>query len=176
MVTFAAPESSLTLLDLDLFHERAAHHVFDGASPYEADCRAAAEQDRRDADDLYLGVIAQWRDDLPMEPPTDAALLLRHTTGFLASPWALQALQAGWDALGLFAVFAGEWSGVAHRYDCWGLVPGRAFSRFPLKLEAVERDGAMMENTDTGSHLWQQRWVSGVDESVIWWEHPGLQG
>lgn len=163
------------MLDLSLFHERAAQHVFDGASPAEADHRAAAEQSKRDADELYLGVIAQWRDSLPLNPPAYAIPLLRQTTGFMNSPWALQALQVGWDGLSLFGVFAGEWSGVAQRYDCWGLIPGRALSRFPLKLTALERDGAMLVNTETESHLWQPRHAKGAMQAAIWWEHPGLE-
>jgi hypothetical protein len=162
------------LLDFTLFHERAAHHVFDGASPAEADHRAALEQDKQDADDFYQGILAQWRDALPLSPPANCVPLLRQTTGFLASPWALQALQMRWDGLSLFGVFAGDWSGVTQRYDCWGLIPGRAYSRFPLKLVNLERDGAMLENTETGSHLWQPRHIPGAMQAVIWWEHQSL--
>ncbi len=162
-------------LDLGHFHQRVAEHVLDGASCVEAEHRALTEIDMPTIDDLYAAVIKQWRDSLPTTADDDGAILLAHTKGFLGSPWALQALELGWDSLGLFSVFSGEWDGVRQRYDTWGLIPSRAFSRFPLKLAELERDGAMLVNTETGSHLWHPRWPHGADFMVAWWEHPILQ-
>jgi hypothetical protein len=139
------------------------------------DERAAREQGFAPAADLHAAVIAGWRAAVAaLPPPPDFATqkLHRAAPGFLASPWALEALRLGWDELDLWGLNPGYCWRV--RYDGRGLVPLIALAGYPLTIVAMDAAATTLR-TPTGSVQTFRR-CAFPESRVLWWAHPDIRG
>jgi hypothetical protein len=150
---------------------------YDGNMPrLDAENAAAKEMGYETAGALYRAVIEAWCSEVTAAPRSEIHgfdKLRDASLRFLASDWALTALAAGWDDLGLFAVHEG--TAPRERLDAWGVLPFFTWGVHKYSIVRFERDFCLLR-TSGGSELRQPRMRSNFDQALVWWAHPAIQG
>ncbi|MFZ1107781.1 MAG: hypothetical protein WAN43_05480 [Rhodomicrobium sp.] len=176
VATAWSPENSCPPIDLSAFHERAAIMECDGGlSRFEAENAAAIELGFETAQALYRAIIDAWLAEVAAAPETKLHgfdRLKDESLRFLVSDWALKALAAGWDDLGLFAVH--ENAAPRERLDAWGLATLLSWGVLKSSIVRFERDFCLLR-TSGGSELRQSRMRANFDAALVWWAHPLLK-
>ena len=139
---------------------------------------------------FVAATVARWRTEIERLPPAitaDGEKLLTAARAFLASPWAAQAVAAGWGELELFGVHVRN----ARRLDAMGLVPFLAWSTHRCEVGAFGASGATLRTLASvlstivpivrprdrlGATQTFRRFPGGLHEAVPFWEHAALIG
>ena len=123
-------------------------------------------------------VIASWRAALrrlPAPVSRDGERLVEVSWAFLDSPHAAAATAIGWNDVDVWGVFDGPCAAIKLRRDAQGLVPGVAWAPWPLRLERIEENGAVLISRQK-TELRHYRPMPGANLAVPWWCCTALTG
>jgi hypothetical protein len=118
-------------------------------------------------------VVSEWQSAVEqVTPQTPEITKLKEVSlRFLASPDALAAVENGWDAVSLFGMHEGN--APKERVGEWGLVIFLAWGVHGCTVETVDQKVCALR-TRSGAVQTLRRNRANFDQSVPWWQHPGV--